>query len=209
MSKKTIFLLGCLFVFGGFFFVFRYIHQVTQEKKKVEFQLEEVKAQVVSLEGNLKQETEARQKLDEQTSTLAASLKGAEETILDLNTKNARSQEHIFSLVKEIEVMGSRNAKVKEDLAQAQEKIDTLLGRNIELETRLSSAAELKKAIVELKLKRRIKKADYNPKLIPMRFKEAKLSWDEESTDGNSGFIIKNGVPTYKARVKIEVKPLL
>jgi len=206
MPKKTIFLLGCFFVFGGFFLTLRYINLI-QEKKKVEFQLKEVKVQVGFLEGNLKQETELRQKLDKEKTTLTASLKGAEETIADLNTKNAQSQEYIFSLVKEIEAMESRNSRAKEELAQTQEKSGALLGKNIELETRLSSVPELKKAMRELKLK--MKKTSYNYKLKPIQFKEKRLSWDKENMDGNSGFIIKNGVPTYKGRVKIEVKPLL
>ena len=206
MTKKTIFLLGCLFVFGGFFFALRYINLI-QEKKKVEFQLKEVKVQVAFLEGNFKQETELRQKLDEEKTTLTASLKGAEETIADLNAKNAQSQEHLFSLIKEIEAMESSNSRVKEEMTQTQEKLDALLGRNIELEARLSSVPELKKAMRELKLK--MKKTSYNYKLKPMQFKEKRLPWDEENMDGNSGFIIKNGVPTYKGRVKIEVKPLL
>ena len=206
MTKKTIFLLGCLFVFGGFFFALRYINLI-QEKKKVEFQLKEVKVQVAFLEGNFKQETELRQKLDEEKTTLTASLKGAEETIADLNAKNAQSQEHLFSLIKEIEAMESSNSRVKEEMTQTQEKLDALLGRNIELEARLSSVPELKKAMRELKLK--MKKTSYNYKLKPIQFKEKRLSWNEEGIDGNSGFIIKNGVPTYKGRVKIEVKPLL
>ena len=138
MPKKTIFLLGCLFVFGGFFLTLCYINLI-QEKKKVESQLKEVKVQVGFLEGSLKQETELRQKLDEEKTALTAGLRGAEETIGNLNTKNAQSQEHIFSLVKEIEAMGSHNSRIKEELAQAQEKLDALLGKNIELETKLSS----------------------------------------------------------------------
>lgn len=206
MPKKTIFLLGCLFVFGGFFFVSRYINLI-QEKKKVESQLKEVRMQVGFLEGSLKQETELRQKLNEEKAALTASLKGAQETIADLNAKNAQSQEHVFSLVKEIEAMESHNSRVREELAQAQERLDALLGKNIELETRLSSIPELKKAIAELKLK--MKKTSYHHKLKSLQFKEKRLPWDEEDLNGNSGFIIKNGIPTYKGRVKIEVKPLL
>lgn len=208
MPKKTIFLLGCLFVFSGFFFVLRYINLI-QEKKKVESQLKEVKMQVGFLEGSLRQETELRQKLDKEKTALTASLKGAEETIVDLNAKNAQSQEHIFSLVKEIKAMENRNSRAKEELTQAQEKLDALLGKNIELDARLSSVSELKKAIAELKLKLRMKKAGYNHKLKSTRFKKEKPSWDKENIDGNFGFIIKNGVSTYNGRVKIEVRPLL
>ena len=208
MPKKTIFLLGCFFVFGGFFLTLRYINLI-QEKKKVESQLKEVKIQVGFLEGNLRQETELRQKLDEDKSVLSDGLKETREANLNLNTKNDQLQEHIFSLVKEIESMENHNSRVKEELAQTQEKLDALLGKNIELEARLNSVSELKKAIAELKLKLKTKKSGYNYKLKPMRFKEEKQSWDEEGINGNSGFIIKNGVPTYKGRVKIEVKPLL
>src|SRR3989339_713060 len=67
MPKKTIYIIGCFFVFGGFFLTLRYINLI-QEKKKIESQLKEVKIQVGFLEGNLRQETELRQKLDEEKS---------------------------------------------------------------------------------------------------------------------------------------------
>lgn len=208
MPKKTIFLLGCLFIVGGFFLVLFYINLI-QEKRQIESQLKEIKMQVGFLEGNLRQETELRKKLDEEKAALSLSLKEAQGTIAGLNAKNTQSQEHIFSLVKEIESAESRNSRVREELIQAQGRLEALLGRNIELEARLGSIPELKKAIVELKYKQRLNKSSRNHKLEPLRFKEEKLLWNDEGADGNSGFIIKDGVPTYKGRVKIEVKPLL
>lgn len=208
MPKKTIFLLGCLFVAGGFFLVFRYINLI-QEKRQIESQLKEVRMQAGFLEGSLRQETELRKKLDEEKSALSVSLKEAEGTIAGLNAKNSQSQEHIFSLVKEIESAESRNSRVREELIQAQEKLESLLGRNVELEARMNSIPELKKAIVELKHKQRMGKSGRSHKLEPMRFKDEKPPWDGEGAEGNSGFIVKDGVPTYKGRVKIEVKPLL
>src|SRR3989338_10070605 len=181
MPKKTIYIIGCFFVFGGFFLTLRYINLI-QEKKKIESQLKEVKIKVGFLEGNLRQETELRQKMDEEKSVLSDSLKETKEVNLNLNAKNAQLQEHIFSLVKEIESMESHNSRVKEELAQTQEKLDALLGKNIELDARLNSVSELKKAIAELKLKLKTNKSGYNYKLKPMRFKEE----DRKSTRLNS-----------------------
>lgn len=209
MRNKVIFLIISL-IFAAIFFGMRYA-RLLQDKVKIERQLAETRREVGFLEGRLREEKELRQQLSREKELLASSLKDAEETIAQLNEKNAQAQEHIFSLVKEVNVLDDRNAMVREELTQLKEELNALEAENTQLETRLHSIPELKKAIKEVKLQMRNLRV--KPKAASRRPEIKKDGeyryFSAESIDGNSGFIVKDGIPTYKTRVKIEVKPLL
>lgn len=206
MRRKALFLLFLLGL-GGIFLGIRYIN-LLQAKAGLELQLGETKRQVGFLEGRLKEEKGLGQKLNEEKESLAENLKQAQGTIAQLNQKNVQAQEHIFSLVKEVQVLEDKNLKVKEELTQLKEELNSLEAKDLQLEARLHSIPELRKAIKEVR--RELPKAPLRPKPGPVIKKDRVYKFfNDENLGGNSGFIVKDGIPTYKARVKIEVRPLL
>lgn len=108
-----------------------------------------------------------------------------------LQAKNGLNQRHIFSLIREIkDLQGEKKAL---------ERRITLLGReNSEMNAKLNSLSGLKDAIRALKKKMR------EEKIAQWR----QLRLEDDLLNGNLGYLLKDGVSTYAARVKIEVKAL-
>jgi hypothetical protein len=77
------------------------------------------------------------------------------------------------------------------------------------LKSKFESVVELKKAIRDLKQRIHLAKRKIRKKITPEQAPELEPAPEEEETmEGNRGFIIKDGkltFPTY--RIKIEVKP--
>ncbi|MCM8758006.1 MAG: hypothetical protein NC903_02975, partial [Candidatus Omnitrophica bacterium] len=87
------------------------------------------------------------------------------------------------------------NLSLKQENRQLIESIDKLTIEKGSLEKKLNSIEELKKILKELKRKIYLEN---------LRIKREK----ELIFEGNRGYIIKDGKPTLRAKVKIEVIPV-
>ncbi|TAN62762.1 hypothetical protein EPN16_00945 [bacterium] len=191
MKKNMLVLIFSLMIGAVIFSVVRYI-AVYQAKARLEYELSQVKEHAWFLEGQLKQDEELISGLNEEKRLLADTLKEKESRISQLEQKNTQSQEHIFSLVNEIEGARKQRDKTMKDLSANQEKLR-------ELQARLQSIPELKKAIKEVRMRTRNRRLETNHRPAPLgRISEA---------ESNLGYLLRNGVSTYKPRVKIEVTP--
>lgn len=204
MSKNKLTLAFFLLFLAVIFLSLRYIN-IVHQKARIESQLAETKRQIGFLEGQLKEEEELRQKLKEEKVLLVNSLNDAQGKITQLSLGNTQAQEHIFSLIREIKGLEKENLKINEDKARLEDRLCTLEGRNAQMEARLHSIPELKKALKELKNEMRQSHSKFRS-----GFETKTKSAQEEAGNlmGNLGFIIKNGVSTYRPRIKIEVKPI-
>jgi chromosome segregation ATPase len=191
MKKNMLVLIFSLMIGAVIFSVVRYI-AVSQAKARLEYELSQAKEHAWFLEGQLKQDEELISGLNEEKRLLTDTLKEKESRISQLEQKNTQSQEHIFSLVNEIEGARKQRDKTMKDLSASQEKLR-------ELQTRLQSIPELKKAIKEVRLQMRNRLPKTNHRPAPLgRISEA---------ESNLGYLLRNGVSTYKPRIKIEVTP--
>jgi chromosome segregation ATPase len=191
MKKNMLVLIFSLMIGAVIFSVLRYI-AVSRVKARLEYELSQVKEHAWFLEGQLKQDEELISGLNEEKRLLTDTLKGKESRISQLEQKNTQSQEHIFSLVNEIEGARKQRDKTMQDLSASQEKLK-------ELQTRLQSIPELKKAIKEVKMQMRNRRLKTNHSSEPLR--------QISEAESNFGYLLKDGASTYKPRIKIEVTP--
>lgn len=197
MAKNTNLILVCSILSGAaIFFSIRY-RNILHQKAKLGFALDEANQQLQSLREQLELRKELTAELKEEKSALSGSLKEAEGRIFRLQAKNSGAQERIVSLLKDIKELQEEIARTKEDKNQLEQKLSISGERNARLDARLNSIPELKKAIKELKLQMR--KAYPKPALKIKRYRE-------EIFEGNSGYLIKDGVVTYRPRFKIKVE---
>jgi len=197
MAKNTNLILVCSILLGAaIFFSLRY-RNIIHQKAELEFQLKRTNQQLQSLGEQLALQKELTTELKEEKSALSGSLQEAESKISRLEEKNAGAQERIVSLLKDIKGLQGEITWAKEEKNQLKQKLSILGDRNARLDARLSSIPELKKAIKELKLQMR--KAYPKPALKTKRDRE-------EIFEGNSGYLLKDGVATYRPRFKIKVE---
>lgn len=113
-------------------------------------------------------------------------------------------QAKIDGLVRKLSGLEKQNAQLLEGKRGLEQKVLVLEKEKELLENRLGSLKELKKAIRKVKRVMREKNIqDYLAK------KKRQKEIDElESALGNKGFVLRGRVTTYKARVRIEVRPV-
>ncbi len=195
--KKNILVLVFFLMAGAFIFsVIRYAAAL-QANSRLESSLNETKDQVSSLDGRIKDKEALISRLSEEKSLLLDSLKDANGKISEANQKNAQNEERIFSLAKELDALEKESLKTKEEKVSLEEKIAQLEAQNAALDGRLHSFPELKKAIKELKIQMRKSRIASAPQRKSRK----------EVIGGNSGYIIKDGIPTQRHQIIIEVKP--
>lgn len=198
MKKNMLILIFSLMAGAVIFTSLRYIG-LLQDKARLEHELRETKKQAGLLEGQLRQEQELINRLNKEKRLLVNTLKEAEGKISQLGLKNAQSQEQIFSLVRELEDVHKETEQTAQAMAASQEKLKLLEVQNVELDTKLHSIPELKKAIRELKIQMRKHRPGIKPHLKP----RTQIS----EAESNFGYLIRDGISTYRPRIKIEVKP--
>lgn len=195
MVKNYKFILTALLCGITIFSVFKYVTTL-KENYDLSNTLDQMKQQVVVLENekqnllqSLKKETELAQKFDQENTGLKANLKESEDKLSKLDTDFKAAQ-------KIIEQLNSELAALKNEKTNLNTKLSEVSQEKENLNVRLSSVEELKKAIRELRIQVRKVKVEIK--------KKTKVTDDSE---GNRGFVIKDGKPTSSAKVKIDVKP--
>jgi len=167
------------------FTVYKYVAAL-KEKAELQNNLNQARQQITLLEiekQNLLQQIEkdklTQQALTAENTQLKEDLNKAKEQVAGLEASLKEARSAVDELNAQISGLKTENENIGQQLAQASQE-------NEEFKMRLGSIIELKKAIRELKKQRHQKKAE-----------------------GNSGFVIKDGLPTQAAKIKIEVSPVL
>ncbi|MDP3732898.1 MAG: hypothetical protein Q8R31_07775 [Candidatus Omnitrophota bacterium] len=181
------------------FSVFKYLAAL-RERNDLMKNLNQAKSEVAALElekQNLSQtidkEKELQKALTEENLTIKDELK----KLAQLNDNLQNAQKTIEQLTSQIALskaentaLGEEKDKLTLELVQVSQERDTL-------KVRLSSIPELKKTIKEIKIQMRKAK---------VMMKE--ITTKRQITEGNRGFLIKNGQPTFPiTKIKIEVMP--
>ncbi len=186
------------------FSVFKYVYTL-REKYELLSAINQIKTQLAALElqkqglaQDLDKEKQLNQQVAQENSGLKDSLKEKEDKIAQLATDVAYAQKMAEDLNSQVSILKAENMAVRDQNAGLTAKLDELSREKDALAIRLSSVAELKKAIRELK--KQVRKVRSK-----IKYKETA---DERVFEGNRGFLVKNGKPTYPTKVKIEVKPL-
>jgi chromosome segregation ATPase len=187
------------------FSVFKYLYTL-REKYELLSAINQIKAQLGALEiekqglvQDLDKERQLSQQVTQENSGLKDSLKEKEDKIAQLATDVAYAQKMVEDLNSQVSILKAENMAVRDQNSGLTVKLNELSRQKDALAIRLSSVAELKKAIRELKKQVRKVRSE-------IKYKETAY---ERVFEGNRGFLLKNGKPTYPTKVKIEVKSLL
>jgi len=155
-----------------------------------------LRKQVVILDAekqNLLQDLEKgkqlQQKLSQENAQLKENLVASKKKITKLLVDYSAEHNSLEDLKSKFSILQAENTALREDKEKVSREI-------VDLQAKLGSVAGLKKAIVELR--RQMHKVGRQIR------QKAEV---QESIEGNRGYIIKDGKPTYPARIKIEVLP--
>ena len=177
------------------FSVFKYTSSL-KEKNDLLNTLNQIKEQIATLEKEkqnlsqaLEKEKELQRKLSQENSGLKDGLKISKIRLMKLFRDASKMEKEFQQLNSQISILKAENKALIEKENQAKLKLS-------EYETKFNSIAELKKAIRELKRQMHKVSIEINQK-----------TQDEKIVEGNHGFLIKDGKPTYPTRVRIEVIP--
>jgi len=182
----------------------RYI-LIMKEKRILLDNFEKEKMHVINLKDEnrnllqtLEKEKILNQALFQKNGLLKDNLRASNKRINRLFEEFTRNDQNlnfqISSLKAENIALRDEENKLKLDLAQVSQQRD-------ELNSRLSSIPELKKAIKELKKQKKI------AQVVHIDLKEKTVV--EATSEGNRGFLVKDGKPFSALTVKIEVNPAL
>jgi DNA repair exonuclease SbcCD ATPase subunit len=185
--------------------IFKYVYAL-KEKYELLNTVNQIKAQLSALEaerqvilGDLDKEKQLSQQLIQESTVLKDDLKTREEKIAQLSTDVAYAQKIVEELNSQVSILKAENMAVRDQNNGLTVKLSQVSQEKEALQLRLSSVAELKKAIRELKKQMRKVHSE-------IKFKEEVAGG--KVLEGNRGFLVKNGKPTYPTKVKIEVKSL-
>lgn len=170
-----------------------------KEKKILLANLRQIEQQVASLEkdkqslqGTIVKERELQRQLNEENKGLKENLKENEDKLVKYTNDFAEAQKNIEGLNSQVSLLKDERDRMMIQLSEVTQERDTL-------KVKVSSVKELKKAIRELKIQMR----SVTHEII----KKAKSSFTV--SDGNRGYMLKNGVPTYSPKINIKVEPAL
>lgn len=179
------------------FSVFRYI-AAQKEKKILLSNLKQIEQQVASLEKDkqtlqrtIEKEKELQKQLNEENKGLKENLKESEEKLTKYSNDFSQAQ-------KTIDELNSQTVLLKDERDRMMIQFSEVAQEKDKLKARVSSVTELKKAIRELKSQMR-----------GVTFEMKKKAKTYTIIEGNRGFVVKNGIPTYAPKIKIKVEPTL
>jgi len=150
------------------------------------------------LQEALKEDKELQDALSQQNADLKEYLKASKKRMAKLFSslkKAEKTASNFEELKSENKALIRSRCKMKADYLQAMKE-------NEDLKAKMNSLDELKNAIRELKHRMRNVKDN-------IQQKTAKKTSQNETAEGNRGFVIKDGKPTQSAKIKIEVAPAL
>ena len=202
-SLKTLKLILLAFLIGvTIFSLFKYLASL-KERYELLNTLELKKNQAVALEQekhnlllDLEKEKNQRQEISLRHTELNQKLQLNEEKLAKLKVGIRLASEKIKQLSYNASMLKAENMALREEEAGLKAQLIQINQENNNLKARIGSAAELKKALKELKIqmgkvRRQIKDKGKAKKI----------------TEGNHGFLVKNGQPTHLTTVTIEVNP--
>jgi len=191
---KNVLLALCAAV--AIFCAFKYLTGL-KEKYDLQLSVGQLKQQVNLLESQKQGLAEELAKAKESEAKIAAKLDGLKHYFHASKQRMGKLFTDLDNARKAIEDLDSKINLLKSENNALRGEKQALAQDNETLRTKLNSITQLKKAIKELR-----GQINNVSKEIKKTIKEEKL------IEGNRGFLIKEGKPTYPTKVKIEVTPL-
>jgi chromosome segregation ATPase len=204
MKKEHIKNIFIVFLLGlAAFSVFKYVDSL-REKYELMNALGETKDEVTVLTGEkqvltaeLERGKQLQEQLSQENTSLKESLKVNEERLAQLDSDFARAQGLIEQMNEKFSLLKAENRALNDRKDKLSTQLSQVTQENDNLKVKISSVKELKKAMRELKRQAR---------KVSVAIKE-KVRSVRKITEGNRGYLVKNGQINSAPRVKIEVVP--
>jgi chromosome segregation ATPase len=143
-------------------------------------------------EGQLRQKS-----LTAENTALQGQLKSAQDTLQKTQSELQTTQKTLTELNNEFSLAKAENAALVKQFSEVKAESDALAQEKDMLRQKLSSLSELKQAIRELRQKLGNARREIDTRLQK-----------DQIIIGNGGYMLRDGKPTFPARIKIEVVPL-
>lgn len=209
-NNRIIFLILFLLIGVTSYSIFKYV-TITKEKYELFKELDQTKLQAAQLQkerlnllDKLDKEREAQKQLIQDKAQLNDKLRAKEEKITKFNVDLLKAHNAIEKLNYQIEVLEKKSILLQDEKDQLTLKTIQVYQEKNQLQARLSSIPELKKAIKELKIQMHKSRIEIKKKLQGQRRMGDSA---KTTTAGNSGFLLRDGIPTTSTKVTIEVFP--
>ena len=205
MRNTKVSLIAIIAVLAGItvFCVYKYIVSVRENNvlsasiRQLNSQVNVLEEEKNSLTLDLGREKELKEALDRENSGLKGDLSKDEERLARLETDFEASRKAIDDLNTKFSLVKAENRALRGKVQDLEVDFSEAKADKEQLAVRLNSIDELKKAIKELRQKARLAK----------RQVREQIEQKEVMIMGNNGFVVKNGMPTSSAKIKIEVQP--
>lgn len=195
LKRTGIFLIAVLLLGLSAFSLSRYA-PLLKAKQEIEKQNQEARELLVKLDSDLnvlsdrlEEQIKTNQQIHAENNSLKENFKKVQD---DLNITNEQLEILTTSLLS----LNRENAVLEENNQMLAERLESILEDKQSMLAKINSIQELKKMIVEIK-----KQVIENRAHLKKKIDERKLA------DGNKGFVVKDGIETYKQKINIEVNP--
>lgn len=179
------------------FSVFKYAVSL-KEKYDLLNTINQIKTQVTTLENEKQNLLQLKEQLVQENSGLKDNLRASEEKIAKQAADFTLVQNALENLSSQISLVKAENDALREERDNLSGQLTQVSQEKEGLKARLGSLAELKKAIKELKKQMRRLNTEVKKKAAIQKIIE-----------GNRGYLVKDGRPTYPSKIRIEVNPPL
>lgn len=200
MKDWKILLIAFLVGISGYS-VYRYV-SLAAEKEAVIKVLDETKERLVSLEQEKQNLLRSIEKEERMSGLFKENLFAGRRKISRLWAENLRQKEE---LELDIAVLRAENSAIREQEDKLRLELSMANKEKDDLIAKFNSAGELRKALSELRSKRRKDKASVKKKTDRPKDK----MFVEMIMEGNKGFLIKDGKQISFKNIKIEVNPVI
>ncbi len=158
--------------------------------------LKQISKQIDSLQTQRQNLLQTIEKQNQESSAIKDSLKANLDKLGRMEADFIQARRTTEELNAMVSSLKAENANLNDQSQSLKAQLSQVSQEKESLQAKLNSLDELKRAIRDLKIKMRQAKRGLPEKNNP-----------SVTGDGNRGFIIKNGKPTYPAKVIIEVRP--
>jgi chromosome segregation ATPase len=206
---KTILVLLIAFLIGvsgvsvyRFAIAYKEQHEMKLEIQQSKEELNSLRIDREDLFSKLSKSFEKEKLLQLQNDDLAARSKQSEDKIVAFESELADKSAAIDSLRSQLTISIAQSSALAQQAQELKSRVDYAEAEKLQLTVKLSSVEELKKALRELRLKTR-EAVSHKPQAT--RITQGITT--EEISEGNQGFMLRDGQLTYPAKVRIKVQP--
>jgi len=213
MKLKLSFLIVCIAI-GGFIFSFAksldFFKKNQSLIKEIDYSL---RPQIMQLQLEKSKLNQDLNKVKENLANLEIKFSQSQNDLADAQRQLTIQKEKIEAKDQQISQLTTQIAELKQTNTDLQERFGTVFAEFIKLKKIVSTEEGLKEALVNLKKKQKIVKKineGLNRREKRRREFENRVSrlLNYSVSEGNRGFLIKDGKSTYVPRVKITVTPV-